>query len=878
MALKIPALIVMLALIASAVTAQEAPLKTIRLDYLQEDNSRGGFLPRRELARPRVGLALSGGGARGFAHIGVLKAFEAAGIPVDIVAGTSMGCVVGGLYAAGQSPEDLERISKEIDWFQIFTEGPHRESLFLTQKQDEYKSLLKLRFGGWGLSFPTGLTSAQKLSDLLADLTMTTNYRAQGDFDNLNIPFRAVVTDIVSGQSIVIGEGDLGEALRAGLAVPLVFTPVERNGMLLADGGLLDVIPVDVAREMGTDVVVAVDVTSPLSSREQLEKPWVLVDQIIAIMMREPKLASLASADVIIVPDLKGHLPSDFRNIDELIRAGEQAAFAAVEEIRGRIRAHEGNSIDTTAFLLGSVELQTDNGASSLAMPAVPFLPGDQISEVNIRDFLRTLSEKGIYQDAYATVEMAEEGARLIFHFMEMPLFNGYRIFGNTLFTEQELLEDTVLKPGQVLNPRIADGDLKTILKRYHSKGYALARFTEVKMNPQDGTIRGEIEEGIIQRVLYKGNDKTKRWVLSRELTLNKGDIFNLQQARRGIDNIYGTGLFERVTMEIQRGKQGAILVVRVKEKASLSLAVGARYDLEREAEGFVHLAEENFLGVGSMPSLFLQFGRFREEAQAGLKADRIFKTYLTFDVNGYVRRRDWKSYVNGRTVGEYELDRRGGRFFLGQHIRRFGMVSVEGRVERVKITSNYGHGHPTGEREIRSLILRSKMDTMDRFPFPTSGHAYSAYLEIGQPLLGGTEEFRKAFASLESYVTFWSRQTFFAKGSLGVSESPLPFSERFRLGGEETLYGFRQGELLGNKLFLLNLGYRMELVRKFYFGTRYDVGNVWEHELQIKWRTTKHAIGVGLALDSPLGPVTLTYGRANEGQERAYFSAGFRF
>lgn len=876
--MKIVSLIAIMTLMACAATAQEVPLKTIRLNYQGGNGFQGEFFPRRELARPRVGLALSGGGARGFAHIGVLKAFEAAGIPVDMVAGTSMGCVVGGLYAAGQKPEDLEKISKEVDWYQIFTEGPSRGSLFLTQKQDEYKSILKLRFGGWGLSFPSGLTSAQKLSDLLADLTMTANYRAQGDFDNLNIPFRAVVTDIVSGQSIVIGEGDLGEALRAGLAVPLVFTPVEQDSMLLADGGLLDVIPVDVARQMGADVVVAVDVTSPLSSREQLEKPWVLVDQIIAIMMRESKRASLASADVVIVPDLQGHLPSDFSNIDELIHAGEQAARAALEEIRGRIRAREDNSADTVSYMLSAVEIQTENGAPSSNMPAVPFRAGDQITEGQIRNLLRVLSETGNYQDVYATVEMQEEGVFLTLHLLEMPLFHGYRIFGNTLFSEQELLGDTVLKPGKVLNLQVAEEDLKTILEHYHSKDYALARFTDVKMNPQDGSIHGKIEEGIIQRVLYKGNDKTKRWVLSRELTLKKGDIFNLQRARRGIDNIYGTGLFERVAMEIQRGKQGAILFVRVKEKASLSLAVGAHYDLEREAEGFVHLAEENFLGVGSKPSLYLQYGRFRHEAQIGLKADRIFKTYLTFNINGYVRRRDWKSYVDGHTVGEYELDRRGGRFFLGQHIRRFGMVSVEGRVERVKMTSNYGRGHPTGEREIRSLILRSRMDTMDRFPFPTSGHAYSAYLELGQPVFGGTEEFRKTFASLESYITVRSRQTFFAKGSLGVSESPLPFSEQFRLGGEETLYGFRQGELLGNKLFLLNLGYRMELVRKFYFGARYDVGNVWEHELQIKWRTTKHAIGVSLALESPLGPLTLTYGRANEGQERAYFSAGFQF
>ncbi|MCK4596582.1 patatin-like phospholipase family protein, partial [bacterium] len=261
---------------ASGAVAQEVPDKTIRLHYREETSLRGGFLPHKELVRPRVGLALSGGGARGFAHIGVIKALEEEGIHLDMVAGTSMGCVVGGLYAAGNSPEDLRRMSAEIDWSRIFIDGPSRASLLLTQKWGEHKSLVRLRFDGWRLSLPSGFTSAQKLSDLLAELTMTASYRAEGNFDKLNVPFRAVVTDIVSGQSIAIGEGDLGEVLRAGLAVPLIFTPVEKGDMLLADGGLLDIIPVDVAREMGADVVVAVNVTSPLSSREQLKKPWAL--------------------------------------------------------------------------------------------------------------------------------------------------------------------------------------------------------------------------------------------------------------------------------------------------------------------------------------------------------------------------------------------------------------------------------------------------------------------------------------------------------------------------------------------------------------------------------------------------------------------------
>jgi NTE family protein len=874
-------LLLILTLLAAGITTaaagQEDP-RTIRLRYQQTASRQNGFLPRRELARPRIGLALSGGGARGFAHIGVLMALEEAGLPIDMVAGTSMGCVIGGLYAAGHSPEELRSIANGIEWDRIFLDDPPRASLFLTQKQDEVPSIFRFRFSGLSPSFPSGLTSAQKLSDLLADLTMTAGYRAAGDFDNLRVPFRAVVTDMVGGESIAIDEGDLGEALRAGLAVPLIFTPVDKDTMLLADGGLLDNIPVDVVREMGADVVVAVDVSSPLSDKERLEKPWALAEQIIAIMMREHMRSSLARADVVIGPDLEGHHAIEYDRIDEVVDAGREAGRRAVEDIRRQLEFSRAALADTTGYLLTAVEDPGGSGEGPGGLPECPFRAGDRVSEAEIRAHLRDLYRAGPFDDVWASLEEGPEGFRLSIHTREMARFFGYHLQGNTLFSDEELLSETALTPGSHLDPQAVERDLQSILEHYHSQGYALARFARVELDGQRGVVIGQVEEGIIQRVLYKGNEKTKRWVLSREFSLNREDIFNLTRAQAGIRNIYGTGLFERVSMEIRRGGSGALVTVRVKEKGSLSLTLGAQYDLEREAEVFALLAEENLLGVGSKLSFYYQFGVDREMARAGLKADRIFKTYLTFNLNGYWSRRDWTLYRDENEAGEYSIYRRGARFFLGQHIRRFGTLSAEGRLERVRLNTISGRGYPTGRREIRSLLLRSQFNTLDRLTFPTSGHAHDAYLEIGQPILGGTEEFRKSYLSLRSYLTGWGRHTLFAWGSIGVSESPLPFSEKFRLGGEHSLYGFRQGELMGNKLFLLNAGYRMELVSRFYFGVRYDVGNVWENELQIKWLTTKHAIGVNLALDTPLGPATLTYGRAAEGQERAYFSAGFRF
>ena len=212
--------------------------------------------------RPKIGLALSGGGARAAAHIGVLKVLEREGIPIDCITGTSFGALAGGLFSAGYSAQELEQILLGQDWNTIFSGAPQRRLTPLMERRiARYQA--QVSFRGWEPELPTGLLGGQRLTQALDVLTTSRMLQANFDFDNLPVQFRAVSTNLIDGKPFIFKEGSMTEALRASIAVPFLFTPLEKDGMLLVDGGLVNNLPVDVARSLGADIVIAVDATSP---------------------------------------------------------------------------------------------------------------------------------------------------------------------------------------------------------------------------------------------------------------------------------------------------------------------------------------------------------------------------------------------------------------------------------------------------------------------------------------------------------------------------------------------------------------------------------------------------------------------------------------
>ncbi|MGH8278171.1 MAG: patatin-like phospholipase family protein [Gammaproteobacteria bacterium] len=286
---------------------------------------------------PRICLALGGGGARGAAHVGVLEALQQLRIPVDCIAGTSMGAIVGGLYASGYTTGELQN-ALENPTLQASMAGKQSRSLLdFHEKQYQLEYLLKVEFGyaNGRFFFPQGIVAGNDPGRILNVLTLATQPNA--DFKDLPIPFRAVATDIRTGNKVVLSQGSLAEAMRASMSVPGVYTPVPLDGHLLVDGGLVDNLPVDVARQMGADIVIAVNVSTPLARPGSLNNIVGLSLQVIVLMGNQNvsrSIASLGPHDVLIQPDLGDISAVDFGRAADAIQIGRQAALKVLAPLR----------------------------------------------------------------------------------------------------------------------------------------------------------------------------------------------------------------------------------------------------------------------------------------------------------------------------------------------------------------------------------------------------------------------------------------------------------------------------------------------------------------------------------------------------------------
>ncbi|HEY5761372.1 MAG TPA: patatin-like phospholipase family protein [Steroidobacter sp.] len=285
----------------------------------------------------RIGLVLGGGGARGAAHIGVLKVLERERIPIHAITGTSVGSIVGGLYAAGYSPDEIEQAIGSIDWIDIFHDGTARRERPMRQKETDIGIVANIEVGlnDGNLRFPTTLVRGQKLG-----LWLRRMFLGRGkveSFDDLPIPFRCVATDIGEVKPVVFQSGDLALAVRASMAVPGAFAPVKHDGRVLVDGGIVNNIPIDVARQMGVDRVIVVDVGQPLAPAESVQSSVQVLVQMVAGMMRDrsqQSLSKMGPRDVLIRPDLGPVTSASFQQAIEGVDAGEKGALAALEQLR----------------------------------------------------------------------------------------------------------------------------------------------------------------------------------------------------------------------------------------------------------------------------------------------------------------------------------------------------------------------------------------------------------------------------------------------------------------------------------------------------------------------------------------------------------------
>ncbi len=287
--------------------------------------------------RLRIGLVLSGGGARGAAHIGVLEVLDRLHVPIDAITGTSMGAVVGGLYASGLSAQEIGVVANSLNWQDAFHDRPPRTELTFRRKEEDESFLVNFPLGvrDWSFQLPKGLIKGQSLEMLLRRLTLPVATTAS--FDNLPTRFRAVATDLATGEPVVMNGGDLASAMRASLSAPGLFVPVERDGRVLVDGGVADNLPIDVARSMDVDVLIVVNVGAPLFARDRLGSATAISNQMLSILIRRDatrQLETLTPSDILISPSMGNASSFDFGIVPRAVVAGATATEAMSERLR----------------------------------------------------------------------------------------------------------------------------------------------------------------------------------------------------------------------------------------------------------------------------------------------------------------------------------------------------------------------------------------------------------------------------------------------------------------------------------------------------------------------------------------------------------------
>ncbi len=293
--------------------------------------------PKAAAPRPRIGLVLSGGGARGLAHVGVLKVLERERVPVDIIVGTSMGAVIGGLYATGMRAEEIERELLAVRWDDVFAQRVSRRELTQRRKEQDFEisAVIELGLRDGELRLPQAAVSSRGLESLLRRYTLPV--RNIERFDKLPIPFRAVATDMETGAAVELDGGDLATALRSSMSVPGVFAPIDSGGRILGDGGLVNNLPVDIARRMGADIVIAVNVGTPIGGRESLGSVVGLTAQMINILTEQNVQRSIAllkpGIDLLIKPELENMGSGDFDKTADFFQRGSAAAALSLPRL-----------------------------------------------------------------------------------------------------------------------------------------------------------------------------------------------------------------------------------------------------------------------------------------------------------------------------------------------------------------------------------------------------------------------------------------------------------------------------------------------------------------------------------------------------------------
>ncbi len=840
-----------------------------------------GLKERVDSSEPRIALALSGGGARGLSQIGVLRALVDAGIPINIITGTSMGSIVGGLYSSGYSLDQMDSIAVNTDWDNLLASDreTNRRELFVDQKVTEDKAVFSLRLKGLKIILPTALNSGQKISNYLNLLVLEAPIHVDSSFNELKCEYRAVCTNLVNGNPVILSSGTLSEAMRASSSVSFLLSPVKIDSLILVDGGLVSNIPVKIAKSLGGEITIAVNTTSPLHSESDLSLPWNVADQVVSIPMKSLNDSELKDADAVITPNIDDIAIDDFSNIKALIKKGYDAAEPVIKEIKEKIDSAYYQRFPGKNFYIKNVLITPD--ASGYELDYIKkYSVEDSVSRNEILKDLYKIYSTGEFDSLSVQIKKFNDYSTVSFIGVTNTILKDIKINGVTLLDSGSVYNQLLPLKNKPLNPTNVVNKVIGIIKIYRSKGYALAEVKKISFNKATGQLTVDINEGKISEIFIQGNEYTSRTVITREIPIKEGEIFKASALEQALVNLRSTNLFDDIFLNIERRNDKNILALLVREKPSSLLRLGFRIDNENKANVNLDLVDENLLGSGTELGLLLNASSRSRGISLEHKSNRVFDTYFTYKINAYYKLNDVLSYADLQSAnsgrfyrpqsGEYRELYYGSSLSLGTQVQRLGNLIFQGKyqVDEVKILQNDTVNPITPyKQKIVSLGVNTTIDTQDKYPYPGKGLYFRGSYESAQTILGGDVGFTKLDFQYKGYFALASSSIISPRFEIGFADKTLPLSEQFSLGGQNSFFGMHDNEFRGRQIFLASLEYRYKLPFKIFFDTylemRYDLGSVWNEQEEIRFKDLRHGIGGTVSFDTPIGPASFSVGKS---------------
>jgi len=828
--------------------------------------------------RPKVALALSGGGSRGFTQIGILKTFEKENIPIDYIVGTSIGAVVAGMYAVGYSPFEMDSIIRNTNWNDIsaIADEENRSDYFLDQKLIRDRSLLTLRFKEFRFVVPEAISVGNKFNAFLQRLIWNGVYHDNGNFNSLRIPFKAVTTDLISGETKLLNSGSLINAIKASSSIPLRYTPVRIDSMILVDGGLMANIPVKALNEFNPEIKVAVNTVSPLLKYDELDKPWNIADQVVSILMKKFSDSASIDADIYLQPDLGDHKNTDFNNLDSLINIGEIYSKQFCNQIKNKyVKILEQKINQKLSSLIKNINAIQINGFYTPDSLLLQNLNGNNpFDNSKFISILANIVTKDIYQ---SVIFKKLPNNSLQINAIQYDKIKKIKIFdASSSLTNISFIDINELFSDSLLNYKNFIKISESILKKLRKAGFSFSEISDVNYDYGSSELQYIITTLKIKSIKIEGAENYN-FLVKRELNFSEGHTASADNLVDSWENINSLDFISNVEMNLQKDSNDSCLnvTIKVKDIGDQTIRLGLRVDNERFSQLGIDLIQENFNNLGTRLALRYSGGLRNQSVNLKAENTRIFNTFLTSALSLYYNNINKYIYQNVITsnrnkfdkkrIGETIEEQHGASVMLGSQIERKGTLSGTLRYE------NFRNWNDTNEikphfKSFATIKISTIFDTEDRTDFAVEGSLIDMSLESSLFSTKDKISFSKVYFHYHSNNSL-GNHTFKPSVSFGFADITTPITEFYSIGGQDLFFGMREDEIRGRQIALASLEYRYKLPFTIFFDTysslRYDIGYVWENFETIKISNLQHGLGGILAFDTPVGPAKFSIGRS---------------